>query len=105
MVRGSGGRSFQRRGAVMDNESAIVMISLTVFLIFAKGVGWRPQPIYRDSNKHSATGLPLPASAECKASVFKRMIGAYSFIFIKPMIFKTKGGKPWSSVLANDRVD
>ncbi len=28
MVRGSGGRSFQRRGAVMDNDSAIIMISL-----------------------------------------------------------------------------
>jgi len=26
MVRGSGGRSFQRRGAVLDNDSAIIMI-------------------------------------------------------------------------------
>ena len=53
---GSGGRSFQRRGAVFDNDSAIIMISLAVLLISAKGVGWRTQPIYRDSNKNSAPG-------------------------------------------------
>ena len=54
MVRGSGGRSFQRRGAVLDNDYAIIIvISLAVLLISAKGVGWRPQPIYRDSNKKS----------------------------------------------------
>ena len=52
MVRGSGGRSFQRRGAVLDNVSAIIMISLAVLLISAKGVGWRPRPIYRDSKKN-----------------------------------------------------
>ena len=45
MVRSSGGRSFQRHGAVLDNDSAIIMISLAVLLISAKGVGWRPQPI------------------------------------------------------------
>ena len=44
-------------GAVMDNDSAIIMISLAVLLISAKGVGWRPQPIYRDSNKNSAPGF------------------------------------------------
>jgi len=56
MVRGSGGGSFQRRGAVFDNDSAIIMISLAVLLISAKGVGLRPQPIYRDSNKNSDPG-------------------------------------------------
>ena len=45
MVRSSGGRSFQRRGAVLENDSAIIIISLAVLLISAKGVGWRPQPI------------------------------------------------------------
>ena len=88
----SGGRSFQRRGAVLDNDSAIIMISLAVLLISAKGVGWRPQPIYRDSNKNSAPGC-RDRRAECKASVSKRMIGAYSFIYIKPMIFKSNGRK------------
>src|SRR6218665_3039546 len=97
MVRGSGGRSFQRRGAVMDNESAVVMISLTVFLIFAKGVGCRPQPIFRDSNKLSAPGCRYRRAQSAKPVYLERMIGAYSFIFIKPMIFKTKGRKPWSS--------
>jgi len=53
----SGGWSFQRLGAVLDNESAIIMISLAVLLISAKGVGWLPQPIYRDSRKKSAPGL------------------------------------------------
>ena len=57
MVRGSGGRSFQRRAAVLDNDSAIIIISLAVLLNSArKGVGWRPQPIYRDSNKKAVTG-------------------------------------------------
>ena len=37
MVRGPGGRSFQRRGTVLDNDSAIIMISLAVLLISAKG--------------------------------------------------------------------
>src|SRR6218665_2658989 len=106
MVRGSGGRSFQRCGAVLDNVSAIIMISLAVLLISAKGVGWRPRPIYRDSKKKSAPDCrERRAQSTNKASVSKRMTGAYSFIYIKPMIFKTKGRKPWSSVLANDRVD
>ena len=38
MVRGPDGRSFQRRGAVLDNDSAIIIISLPVLLISAKGV-------------------------------------------------------------------
>ena len=45
-----------RRGAVLDNDCAIIMISLAVLFISAKGVGWRPQPIYRDFNKNSAAG-------------------------------------------------
>ena len=32
MVRGSGGRSFKRRDAVLDNDSAIIRISLAGLL-------------------------------------------------------------------------
>ena len=33
-VRSSGGRSFQKRGAVLDNDSAIIMISLVPLVLF-----------------------------------------------------------------------
>jgi len=37
-----------------SNDSAIVMMSLAVLLISAKGKGRRQEPIYRDSSKNPA---------------------------------------------------
>jgi len=39
-----------------SNDSAIIMMSLAVLLISAKGIGRRPEPIYRDSSKNSGPG-------------------------------------------------